>query len=44
LEETLHQNVLVTTLRKRLTAAIGDEDGEDDSIRRPTPDEVNGSK
>ncbi|MGD0752106.1 MAG: hypothetical protein ABSA23_11930 [Anaerolineales bacterium] len=44
LEETLHQNALVTTLRKRLTAAVDEEDGEDDTIRRPTPDEVNGRK
>jgi len=44
LEETLHQNALVTTLRKRLIGAA-DEDCEDDpAIRRPTPNELNGKK
>ena len=44
MEETLHQNALVTTLRKRLIAAADDDVEDDDSIRRPTPDEVNGKK
>ena len=43
-EDALHQNALVTTLRKRLTSP-SDEDCEDDmTIRRPTPDELNGKK
>ena len=41
-EETLHQNVLVTTLRKRLTAASDDDCEDDPTVRRPTPDELNG--
>ncbi len=43
LEEDLHQNVLVTTLRNRLIAA-GDDEDDDESIRRPTPEEINGKK
>ena len=43
-EESLHQNTLVTTLRKRLTAATDEDCADDDSIRRPTPDELNGKK
>ena len=41
IEETLHQNALVTALRNRLTAD-DDDDNDDDTIRRPTPDELNG--
>ena len=44
LEETLHQNALVTTLRERLTATPDEDEEDDDTIRRPTPDEVNGKK
>jgi hypothetical protein len=40
-EETLHQNALVTTLRKRLTPAAGEDCGDDDSIHPHTPDELN---
>jgi len=35
---------LVTTLRKRLTATPDEDEEDDDTIRRPTPDEVNGKK
>ena len=44
LEETLHQNALVTTLRKRLTAPTDEDCVDDDSIRRPTSDELNAKK
>ena len=44
LEETLHQNALVTTLRNRLIAEVDDEGDEDESIRRPTPEEINRKK
>ena len=44
MEETLHQNALVTTLRNRLTAPSDDDCDDDNTIRRPTPDEVNGKK
>lgn len=40
-EETLHQNALVTTLRKRLTPAAGEDCGDDDSIHPPTTDGLN---
>jgi hypothetical protein len=43
-EESLHQNALVTTLRKRLTAPTDEDCVDDDSIRRPTPDELNSKK
>ena len=43
-EEALHQNALVTTLRKRLIAAADDDDCDDPTVRRPTPDELNGKK
>jgi hypothetical protein len=42
MEESLHQNVLISTIRKGLGAP--EEDCDDDGIRRPTPDEVNGKK
>ena len=42
LEDSLHQNVLVTTLRKRLIAAADDDCEDDPTIRRPTPEELNG--
>jgi hypothetical protein len=44
IEETLHQNVLVTTLRKRLTAGGDCPGDDDDSFQRPTPDELNRKK
>ena len=43
-EENLHQNALVTTLRKRLTSPADEDCEDDDSIRRPTADEINGKK
>jgi hypothetical protein len=42
LEETLHQNALVTALRKRLVAPTDEDCVDDLSIRRPTSDELNG--
>jgi hypothetical protein len=36
LEENLHHNALVTTIRKRLTSAVDDCGEQDDTIRRPT--------
>jgi hypothetical protein len=44
LEENLHQNALVTTLRKRLTPASDCDDEDDEAFHRPTPDELNGKK
>jgi hypothetical protein len=43
-EENLHQNALVTTLRKRLTPAGDCDDEDDEAFHRPTPDELNGKK
>jgi hypothetical protein len=43
-EENLHQNALVTTLRKRLTTPTDEDCQDDETIRRPTPDELNGKK
>jgi hypothetical protein len=40
LEETLHQNALVTALRKRLTAPTDEDCVDDESIRRPTSEEL----
>ena len=44
LEETLHQNALVTALRKRLTAPTDEDCVDDLSIRRPTSEELNARK
>ena len=43
-EENLHQNALVTTLRKRLIAPTDEDCEDDETIRRPTSDELNGKK
>jgi hypothetical protein len=43
-EDNLHQNALVTTLRKRLSPAAGEDCDDDEDFRRPTPDELNGKK
>jgi len=43
-EENLHQNALVTALRRRLTAVTDEDCQDDDTIRRPTSDELIGKK
>jgi hypothetical protein len=43
-EENLHQNALVTTLRKRLISPADEDCVDDETIRRPTSDELSGKK
>ena len=43
-EDNLHQNALVTALRKRLTAPSDEDCVDDDTIRRPSSDELIGKK